>query len=294
MTPFPDPDSRVHADRPKQSDHSVIMSSPEVSIVIPNYRTPDLTKICLRLIRKNTDSDRIKVIVIDNDSRDASTDYLRSLDWIQLIERTGVAGETVGQSHARALDLGLKQVNTPYVLSIHTDTLVHHPGWLDFLLQNIERSQNIAGVGSWKLETKPLIQRSFKRVERAVQTILFSLLGKGDGQIEGRNDNFYYLRSHCALYRTDRIRRHQLSFSQGDDTAGKMMHKALLDAGYEMVFLSPETLIRYLFHANHATMVLNPDLGSSKRSIRRGTRRIEKTLASIDARAVLADESLDR
>ncbi len=270
------------------------MSSPEVSILIPNYKTLDLTKICLRLIRKNTDPDRIEVFVIDNDSRDASTDYLRSLDWIRLIERTGVAGETVGQSHARALDLGLEQVNTPYVLSIHTDTLIHHPSWLDFLLQNIKRSPNIAGVGSWKLETKPLIQRSFKRIEQTLQSILFPLLGKGDGQIEGRGDNFYYLRSHCALYRTDLIRRHRLNFSQGDDTAGKMMHKALLDAGYEMVFLPPETLIRYLYHANHATMVLNPELGSSKRSIRRGTRRIEKTLESIDARAVLADESLDR
>lgn len=270
------------------------MSSPEVSILIPNYKTPDLTKICLRLIRKNTDSDRIEVIVIDNDSRDASTDYLRSLDWIQLIERTGVAGETVGQSHARGLDLGLDQVNTPYALSIHTDTLVHRPGWLDFLLQNIERSPNIAGVGSWKLETKPAIQRSFKRIEKAVQSVLFPLLGKGDGQIEGRGDNFYYLRSHCALYRTDLIHRHHLSFSQGDDTAGKMMHKALLDAGYEMAFLPPETLIRYLYHANHATMVLNPALGASRRSIRQGTQRIEKTLESIDAWAILADESLDR
>ncbi len=270
------------------------MSSPEVSILIPNYKTPDLTKICLRLIRKSTDPDRIEVIVIDNDSRDASLDYLRSLEWIRLIERTTVPGETVGQSHARALDLGLEQVNTPYVLSIHTDTLVHDPDWLDFLLQHIERSPRIAGVGSWKLETKPLMQRSFKRIEQAVQTIIFPLLGKGDGQIEGRGSNFYYLRSHCALYRTELIRRHQLSFSQGDDTAGKMMHKALLNAGYEMVFLPPATLLRYLYHANHATMVLNPELGSSSRSIRRGARRIEKAMERIDARTILADESLDR
>jgi glycosyltransferase involved in cell wall biosynthesis len=285
----------IHPTLTVPNNHNpAIMSSPEVSILIPNYKTPDLTKICLRLIRKNTDANRVEVIVIDNDSRDASLDFLRSLDWIQLIERTCVAGETVGQSHARALDLGLERVTTPYVLSIHTDTLIHHPAWLDFLLQNIERSPNIAGVGSWKLETKPLLQRSFKRIEKAVQTVLFPLLGKGDGQIEGRGDNFYYLRSHCALYRTGLIRRHRLSFCQGDDTAGKMMHKALLDAGYQMVFLPPETLIRYLYHANHATMALNPELGSSRRSIRRGTRRIEKTLESIDARAILADDSLDQ
>jgi len=43
-----------------------------VTILIPNYKTPELTKLCLRLIRKHTDSDKIHVIVIENDSNDSS------------------------------------------------------------------------------------------------------------------------------------------------------------------------------------------------------------------------------
>src|SRR6185312_4131555 len=107
------------------------MRTPEVTILVPNYKTLELTKLCLRLLRKFTDPNQVKVIVVDNDSRDASLDYLRSLAWIELIERTAIPGESPPLSHARALDLGLARTNTPYVLSIHTDTLVHHPKWLD-------------------------------------------------------------------------------------------------------------------------------------------------------------------
>ena len=41
-----------------------------VTILIPNYKTLELTKVCLRLIRKFTNLDQAKVIVIDNDSQD--------------------------------------------------------------------------------------------------------------------------------------------------------------------------------------------------------------------------------
>ena len=99
-------------------------------MLIPNYKTPELTRICLRLIRKYTDMSRIKVVAIDNHSGDDSLDYLRSLDWITLIERQPADDDTPPLSHSRALDMALARVDTPYVLSIHTDTFMHHPGWL--------------------------------------------------------------------------------------------------------------------------------------------------------------------
>ena len=98
------------------------MQEPLVTILIPNYKTPDLTKLCLRLIRRFTDLRLAKVLVIDNDSKDASLDYLRTLKWIELLERPAVAGESGAMAHSRALDLALARVKTPYVLSIHTDT----------------------------------------------------------------------------------------------------------------------------------------------------------------------------
>src|SRR5580692_1614671 len=146
------------------------MSKPLVSILVPNYKTPELTKLCLRLLRKYTDPQLARIIVIDNDSQDESLAYLKQLGWIHLIERPRIPNEPPVMSHARALDLGMTQVDTPYVLSIHTDTLVKRPDWLNFLISEMLRNPTIAGVGSWKLEAKPLLKRLLKFAERFLQS----------------------------------------------------------------------------------------------------------------------------
>ena len=69
------------------------MATPILSILIINYKTPDLTKLCLRLLRKHTDLSKVKIIVVDNDSADESLEYLRKLSWITLIERKKLPGE---------------------------------------------------------------------------------------------------------------------------------------------------------------------------------------------------------
>lgn len=105
-----------------------------VTILIPNYKTLEITKICLRLIRKFTDFNLVDVIVIDNNSNDASLDYLRTLKWITLLVRKAAEPETPVILHARALDLVMEKVNTPYVLSIHTDIFVKDKAWIQFCL----------------------------------------------------------------------------------------------------------------------------------------------------------------
>lgn len=268
--------------------------SEQVTILVPHYKTLELTKLCLRLLRKYTDPALAKVIVIDNDSRDESVDYLRGLAWITLIERKAVPGETPVMAHSQALDLALEQVTTPYVLSIHTDTLVKRQDWLPFLLKQMMQATNIAGVGSWKLEDKPLHKRALKSLEQTIQLFYYKMIGRKLHAIQGVGDNYYYLRSHCALYRTDLLHKYHLHFSDGDQVAGKAMHKALMDAGHEMVFLPSEVLIRYLEHVNHATVVLNPHLSTRQKSVDKGVKRIQASLTRLGAKMILSDASLDK
>jgi glycosyltransferase involved in cell wall biosynthesis len=266
----------------------------KVTILIPNYKTLELTKLCLRLIRKHTDLNLAKVIVIDNDSQDESLDYLRTVKWIHLIERKSVPGETPGLSHSRALDEALATVTTPYVLSIHTDTLVRNQQWLPFLIQQIEKNPNIAGVGSWKLEQKPLIKRVAKMIEQPIQLAFYRLIGKKNHGIQGKDHNHYYLRSHCALYRANLLNQYQLKFSENNEVAGKGMHRGLVERGHEMVFLPSEILLKYMDHINHGTIIINPELSSDRRSVTRGQKRIEQSLASFNAYEILQDNSLDQ
>jgi cellulose synthase/poly-beta-1,6-N-acetylglucosamine synthase-like glycosyltransferase len=255
----------------------VSVVSQQISILIPHYKTLELTKLCLRLIRQHTDPTFAKVIVIDNDSKDESTDYLRSLSWITLIERPSVDGEPGFVAHAKALDLALEKVDTPYVLSIHTDTLVRSDAWLRYLLSYFLEDPTIAGVGSWKLEFKPWCQRLAKWLEP-----------------KRKKERAKYLRSHCAMYRVDLVRKLNLSFFQNECAAGEAMHQSLQEAGYGMQFLTSNQLILFIDHINHATSVLNPELSSRKKSVTKGLKRIKKQLASFNADEILQDSSLDR
>ena len=256
-----------------------------VSIIMPNYKTPELTRLCLRSLRKFTPHDAIRIIAVDNASGDESLDYLRSLGWIRLIERTpaDIAGMAPALMHTTAMDLALNEVDTPFVLSFHTDTIVYSPDWLDFLLGRISRDEKIAGVGSWKLEFVPPLKRFGKKLE-IIENRVKQLLGLKKPEVR-------FLRSHCALYRTDLLRRHTRGFGDGE-SAGKSIHKLLTDAGYTMEFIPPEVLIKYMDHLNHATMILNPAIGSRRTSAPKARRSLESRMAFY--RDILADDSLDK
>jgi hypothetical protein len=247
------------------------------------------------MLRKHTDPQRIRVIAIDNGSGegDESLQYLRSVQWIELIERQVTPGESPGASHAAALDMALQRVTTPYVMSIHTDTFVLRDDWLDYLLAYIEKDGNIAGVGSWKLEVKPTWKLVLKKIEFAIQSLIYPLIGK-ELITEGKGKHFHYLRSHLALYRTTLLQKYQVSFGAGEETAGKVIHRTLEDNGHKMVFIPSVELIRYAVHLNHATMILNPELGSRDKTVRKGVKKIRAMLDKMQADKILADSNLDR
>ena len=80
----------------------------KATICIPNYKTLDFTRLALRSIRKFTNYP-YEVIVVDNDSRDKSLDYLRKVSWIKLIERSSEDGTLKGSiAEGSALDIGLQ------------------------------------------------------------------------------------------------------------------------------------------------------------------------------------------
>ena len=264
-----------------------------VTILVPNYKTPEITKICMRLIRKFTDFNVVDVIVIDNNSNDASLDYLKTLKWITLLERKATEAETPAMSHSNALDFALDKVKTPYVLSIHTDTFVKDKTWIQFLLAPFADNKNLAGVGSWKLESKPQWRIWGIEFEQYCKYLLNRFFNYKHYNKDRLDIKARYLRSHCAMYKTDVIRALKTRFGDGGATAGKVMHIKMLAANYDMLFIESAKLGKYIDHLNHATLVLNPDLGSKSSTIREGKKRIKQKLRGIDAAAILDDISLD-
>ena len=94
----------------------------KATICLVNYKTLDLTRLCLRSVRKLTKYP-YEVIVIDNNSRDDSLEYLRRLKRIRLIERQDSKNSDVGYAHAAGLDLGLANCNTEFDMAKLTQRL---------------------------------------------------------------------------------------------------------------------------------------------------------------------------
>ena len=132
------------------------LNAPNFSIALVNYKTPEVTAICLDLLKKAIDVSKVPVYVVDNDSNDESLARLKLLDWIHLIERKASAPEVGFMAHGRALDLALEQIKTDYLLIMHTDTLIYNPAIIDILLEKINSNEHIAAVGCLEQVNRPI------------------------------------------------------------------------------------------------------------------------------------------
>ncbi len=263
------------------------MTLPLVSIIIPHFQTPELVRLCLRSIRHHTHDVPYEVIVVDNNSRDGrSLDYLRSIEWIRLIERTeGVGAISLG--HKEAVDIGFAAARSPLVMAFHTDAIPIQKDWLSWHVEQLTVDPQIAAVGTYKLEFKsPWSQR----LQSWKESLFF---WNSAGATNG--DHQPYIRSHCALYRREVLDQLGLRYNGNPtETAGRDIHFGIEQSGYIAKLLSiPETM-RRVTHLNHGTMVWLPELGASSRTVRRGQSRIQKFFTRPEIRAVYEDNSLDK
>jgi glycosyltransferase involved in cell wall biosynthesis len=269
------------------------MKKDTVTICVVNYKTLDLTRLCLRSICKYTDYP-YQVLVIDNDSRDGSTEYLKSLNWIQFVSRTDKTTDSSGgYAHAAALDMGLAMCDTEYFMAMHSDTFVYRSGWLTELMRYFHQHPSRACVGGGKCRLTPAWRQWLKQATDFT-TFKRKLLGVPDPQGKYR----YYNRTVCSIYRTEVLKKENLSFLMDRKkglTVGKKLYFELVDRGYPTVELSDRTMRRYLWHLAHATQVVNADEYNLQNRTKRKTRRLmDKMMNSEQVRQIMADESLDR
>ncbi len=265
----------------------------KAAICIVNYKTLDFTRLCLRSIRKFTKYP-YEVIVVDNDSQDESLEYLKSLNWIRLIERRAGADEPGGgYAHAAGLDLGLENCNTEFFVSMHSDTFVRQDHWLKDLIYYFGSDENIVCVGSGKIELIPKWRVLLKKATD-FRTFMRKVLREPDPVGKFR----YYNRTICSLYRTDILRRERLSFLMDRDkglTGGKKLYFELVDRGFKTVELPPSVMGRFVYHLAHATQVINPqEFTLRKKTVRKCHRYVNKVMTSEVIKGILEDGSLDQ
>ena len=163
------------------------------------------------------------------------------------------------------------------------DTIVGSDKWLDYLLGAFEGEPKLAGVGSWKLEKSSKLKYFGQRLEDLVRRIFLHRRHAPEER---------YLRSHCAVYRTDLVRRHTRGFYDGE-TAGRSLHRMLVASGHEMRFLESFELGAYIRHLNHATMILNPS-GEGRTSKASSRKKLADKMNDAEFTGILAVDTVDR
>jgi hypothetical protein len=176
---------------------------------------------------------------------------------------------------------------------MHSDTFVQKDKWLTDLISYFGSDENVACVGSGKIELTPRWQILLKKATD-LRTLKHKLLIEPDPIGKYR----YYNRTICCLYRTEVLHREKLSFGMDQDkglTGGKKLYFELVDRGYKTVELPQPVMGKYIVHLAHATQVINAqEFALRKKTIRKYNRLVQKIMASETVQKILNDNSLDR
>ncbi|MCR5003269.1 MAG: glycosyltransferase family 2 protein [Bacteroidales bacterium] len=90
----------------------------DVSVIIVNYNTLDLTKACIASVMEHTEGLSYEIIVVDNASSDGSAEALSKNSRIRLVE----AGSNLG--FGRANNLGIDVAEGDYYFFLNSDTVL--------------------------------------------------------------------------------------------------------------------------------------------------------------------------
>lgn len=128
----------------------------QVSIILVNYNTLQLTTDCIESIKKYTSGIEYEVIVVDNASMDGSIDYFSKRKDVLFIE----SGLNIG--FGRANNLGADKASGKYLFFLNTDTILLNNAIKIFYDFYEKSEKDIGTIGCWMLDTSNNIVHSYK------------------------------------------------------------------------------------------------------------------------------------
>src|SRR5687767_5510305 len=116
-------------------------SSPRVTIVVPNWNSGPLLRLCIASVVRFTRRP-YRLVVVDNRSTDASratAEAAAAAGLLELVTREDAKNDGAAD-HGAALDRGLSVTTTPYLFTLDSDAWVRRDGWLERWLGPLERA----------------------------------------------------------------------------------------------------------------------------------------------------------
>lgn len=137
----------------------------EVSVTICSWNTSEDLRACLASLEAVRQEAAFEVIVLDNNSQDASAEMVEaSYPWVRLIRAPRNLGFTGGHNQM------LAERKAPHALPLNSDTIVH-PGALRSLLDYAEAHPEAGIIGPKLLNPDGTLQYSCRRFPNPVAAL---------------------------------------------------------------------------------------------------------------------------
>lgn len=201
----------------------------KVSIVIVNYKTPQLTVDCLSTLDKeNSKSGQLNTLIVDNNSGDDSVIKINAAFSKNSWHRVALIQSKFNKGFSSGNNIGIKASDSEFVLLLNSDTIVR-PGAIEQLVKTLQDNPQM-GMASPRLEWPDgTAQESCFRFHRPINELIRSA---ATGPITRLLNNY-----EVPLRVTDR-----LSYPEWTSFAAVLIRKqvfediGLLDEGYFMFF----------------------------------------------------------
>ncbi len=136
-----------------------------LSIILSSYNTRDLVADCLRSIYQNPAREPYEIILVDDASRDGTSEMVRSA-----FPEVRVFRNEINRHYAYSNNLALDQARGRYVLLLNNDTLVL-PQALDAMVTFLREHRDAGAVGCKLLNEDGTIQWSVKSLPNPAAAI---------------------------------------------------------------------------------------------------------------------------
>ena len=113
----------------------------DVSVIIVNYNTKDLTQSCIDSVFEKTEGIDYEVILVDNGSTDGSKEHFEKDTRIQYIY------SEVNQGFGKANNIGYEHSNGKYLFLLNSDTFLLNNAIKEFYDEMESRTNEIACMG---------------------------------------------------------------------------------------------------------------------------------------------------
>ena len=255
--------------------------TPILSIIIPQYKTPELIRLCIRAVKQFSVLNP-EIIVIDNNSGDDSIDYLRQVKNITLIENKRKCNGA--DAHKLALDLGVKKARGQWILFFHSDSIVLKKGWDEDLIDLSKKYPNMVGATTIYRDINPFapwytkLLRYFKE-RSSFFNYTFNATDKK-------------IMSYCFLIEREFLLKTKYQFHGSPGDVGDSLYQIHIKNKKPFILLGRNMLTRFIWHTSNATS-LAAGLMNNEKSKQKFIKKRNQLLSSDIISNLLQNKALD-